>query len=294
MKIKHRHFPYPVLSPFTDDIVGEPLKAEIDAQTIDDNLQFTVTFQLANDALQQLIQRGQAVYAVHLECSSTMKRFYEKSAQPTFNFAIDQKLLNNVVEINFFIVANEDIYGYQNTNFHEDFEGAHFNIQKGDQLAFTETVKMNITKEPIAKTNSIFELAINPLEKAPLITTDFEEKIVISIPKSVYEEITNLRGLIGTDVDQLLISMYYMPALIEGLYYIQNLIESDEVHFIESTVWYRSIAKRLATLGTNIENLNQEDNLPNLAIQILDNVNERALVSIARIFGIEEGGDLEE
>lgn len=294
MKIKHRHFPYPVLSPFSDDIVGEPLKAEIDAQTIDDNLQFTVTFQLANDTLQQLIETGQAVYAVHLECSSTMKRFYEKSAQPNFNFTIDQKLLNNVVEINFFIVANEDIYGYYNTNFHEDFEGAQFNIQKGDQLAFTETVKMNITKEPIAKTNSIFELAINPLEKAPLITTDFEEKIVISIPKSVYEEITNLRGLIGTDVDQLLISMYYMPALIEGLYYIRDLIESDEIHFIESTVWYRSIAKRLETLGTNIEELNQEDNLPNLAIQILDNVNERALVSIARIFGIEEGGEFEE
>lgn len=294
MKIKDRNFPYPVLSPFSDDIVGEPLKAEIDAQTIDDNLQFTVTFQLANDTLHQLIETGQAVYAVHLECSSTMKRFYEKSAQPKFSFTIDQKLLNNVVEINFFIVANEDISGYHNTNFHEDFEGAQFNIQKGDQLAFTETVKMNITKEPIAKTNSIFELAINPLETAPLITTDFQEKIVISIPKTIYEEITNLRGLIGTDVDQLLISMYYMPALIEGLYYIRDLIESDEIHFIESTVWYRSIAKRLETLGTNIEELNQEDNLPNLAIQILDNVNERALVSIARIFGIEEGGNFEE
>ncbi|TKI46250.1 hypothetical protein [Lysinibacillus tabacifolii] len=294
MKIKDRHFPYPVLSPFSDDIVGEPLKAEIEAQTIENGLEFKVTFQLENEALQQLIATGQAVYAVHLECSSTMKRFYERAAQPIFIFTIDQKLLNNVVEINFFIVANEDIYGYHNTNFHKDFEGAQFNIQKGDQLAFTETVKMNITKEPIAKTNSIFELAINPLENAPLITTDFEEKIVISIPKSVYEEITNLRGLIGSDVDQLLISMYYMPALIEGLYYIRDLIDNDEIHFFESTIWYRSIAKRLETLGTNIEQLNQEENIPDLAMQILDNVNERGLVSIARIFGIEEEGEFEE
>ena len=153
---------------------------------------------------------------------------------------------------------------------------------------------MNITKEPIAKTNSIFELTVNPLETAALIAVDFQEKIVISIPKSAYGEITNLRGLIGVDVDQLLISMYYMPALIEGLYYIRDLIDSDEIHFVENTVWYRSIAKRLESLEKNIEQLNQEDNLPNLAIHILDNVNERALISIARIFGIEdEEGELE-
>lgn len=294
MKIKQRHFPYPVLSPYSDDIVGERLKAEIEAETINDDLHFTVTFHLENETISQLIATGQAVYAVHLECSSTMKRFYEKSAQPTFNFTIEQKLLNNLVEINFFIVAEEDIHSYHNSNFHKDFEMVQFNIQKGDQLAFTATTKMNITKEPIAKTNSIFELAINPLETAPLITTDFQEKIVISIPKATYEEITDLRGLIGSDVDQLLISMYYMPALIEGLYYIRDLIESDEIHFIESAVWYRSIAKRLETLGTYIEQLNQEDNLPNLAAHILDNVNERALESISRIFGIEEGGELEE
>lgn len=293
MKIKHRHFPYPVLSPFSDDITGEPLKAEIEAQTIDDDLQFTIIFQLENETLRNLIETGQAVYAVHLECSSTMKRFYEKSKKPTFNFTIDQKLLNNAVDINFFIVANEDIYSYQNKSFHIDFEGAEFNLRKGDQLAFTETVKMNITKEPIAKTNSIFELTVNPLETAALIAVDFQEKIVISIPKSAYGEITNLRGLIGVDVDQLLISIYYMPALIEGLYYIRDLIDSDEIHFVENTAWYRSIAKRLESLEKNIEQLNQEDNLPNLAIHILDNVNERALVSIARIFGIEDEGELE-
>ena len=102
-----------------------------------------------------------------------------------------------------------------------------------------------------------------------------------------------MRGFIGADVDQLLISMYYVPALIEGLYYIQDLMGTEETHLVESSVWYRSIAKRLETLGKNIEQLDQEDNMPNLAMNILDNVNERALVSIARIFGIEEEGEAE-
>lgn len=293
MKIKHRHFPYPVLSPFSDDILGAPLKTKVEVESIDDDLQFTVSFRLENETLRELISTQRAIFGVHLECSSTMKRFFEKSTQPNFIFNIPQKLLNNTIDINFFVVANEDIYAYHNLDFHGDFAGVDFNIQKGDQLAFAETVKMNITKEPIAKTNSIFELAINNLDSAPHIAVDFLEKIVVSVPKMAYEEITNLRGFIGRDVDQLLISIYYVPALIEGLYYISESIESDQLHFIESTVWYRSIAKRLETLGKNIEQLHQEDNLPNLATNILDNVNERTLVSIARIFGIEEGGNEE-
>lgn len=293
MKIKNRHFPYPVLSPFNDDIKGKPLKAKIEVEALESDMQFSATFELENLTLLQMIESGQAVYAVHLECSSTMKRFFEKSSTPVFTFSINHKLLNNVVDINFFVVANEDIYFYQNEDSHEDFEGVQFNLQKGDQLAFTETVKMNIEKEPSAKTSSIFELAVNPLESAPLYSADFQEKIIISIPKPIYEEVTNLRGFIGADVDQLLISMYYVPGLIEALYYIRDLIESEEVHFIESTVWYRSIAKRLETLGKNIEQLNHDENIPNLAIQILDNVNEKALISIARIFGIEEGGEVE-
>ena len=88
--------------------------------------------------------------------------------------------------------------------------------------------------------------------------------------------------------------MYYVPALIEGLYYVRDLLENDEVHLIESNIWYQSLAKRLEVLGKDIGQLNQEENIPNLAMQILDNVNERALVSIARIFGIEEEGEAEE
>lgn len=291
MKIKHRHFPYPVLSPFSDDITGF-LNAEIEAESLESDMQFTAKFQLENESLQKLIEAGQAVFAVHLECSSTMKRFFEKSTKPTFTFNINHKYLNNIVEINFFVIANDDIQSYINDGFHEDFEDAVFNLQKGDQMAFTETVKMNITKEPIAQTNSIFELAINPMENAPFIATDFQEKIIISVPKATYEEINNLRGFIGADVDQLFIAMYYTPALIEGLYYIRELIGSEETHIIESDVWYRSIQKRLQLLGKNIEQLDQEENIPNLAMHILDNVNEKAFISIGRIFGIEEEGDL--
>ena len=155
MKIKHRHFPYPVLSPYSDDIVGDPLEAIIECEIIDSNLRFTAKFHLENNTLRDLIASKQAVYGVHLECTSTMKRFFKKSQIAKFTFDIEQKFLNNQVNINFFVVAEEDIAAYKNDNFHDDFEGVTFNVKKGDQLAFAETVKMNIEKEPVAKTNSI-------------------------------------------------------------------------------------------------------------------------------------------
>lgn len=289
MKIKHRHFPYPVLSPYSNDITGEKLKADITVEKLESEFQFTANFQLENETLLRLIENEQAVYAVHLECSSTMKRFFKISKQPNYSFNINHKLLNNIVEINFFIVAYKDISSYYNTEFHEDFEGVRFNIQKGDQLAFAETVKMNITKEPLAKTNSIFELSVNPNKNAPLFEVDFVEKITISLPKQIYEEITNLRGFIGADVDDIFISIYYLPALIEALYQIRDHIENDSLFMIENTVWYRSIAQRLEKIGESIEELDQKfGDFPNLAMRILDN-NERTLKSIHRIFGIEEG-----
>ena len=107
--------------------------------------------------------------------------------------------------------------------------------KRKQRLAFAETVKMNIIKEQIAKPNSIFELAVNAYDNAPLFAADFQEKIIVSVPKSAYEEITTLRGFIGADVDQLLITMYYIPALIEALYYVKDLIETAAKQPVKGT-----------------------------------------------------------
>lgn len=290
MKIKHRHFPYPVLSPYSDDIVGKPLEANIECEIAESNLRFTVNFHLENSTLREMIVSRQAVYGVHLECTSTMKRFFKKSQIAQFTFDIEQRLLNNQVNINFFVVAEEDICTYNNDDFHEDFEGGTFSLRKGDQLAFAETVKMNIEKEPVAKTNSIFELAFNPDPNAPLFAADFEDKILVSVPQSTFEQINELRGYMGNQVDSLLVTMYYTPALVEGLYYTRDCMKDDTIHLIEEKLWYRSIERRMEQLKFDIHSLTDDVNIPDLANKILDDANTRALNAIKQIYGIEEEG----
>lgn len=290
MKIKHRHFPYPVLSPYSDDIIGMPLETTIECEIVENNLQFTANFLLVNKTLRDLIASKRAVYGVHLECKSTMKRFFKKSETAQFIFNIEPKLLNNQVDINFFIVAEEDISAYYNEDFHEDFDDVTFNVLKGDQLAFAETVKMNIEKEPVAKTNSIFELAVNPDPHAPLFAADFEDKILVSVPQNTFNQINELRGYIGSQVDSLLVTMYYTPALVEGLYYIRDCIKDDTVHLIEEKLWYRSIERRMEQLKFSAHSLADDINIPDLANRILDDANARALYAIKKIYGIEDEG----
>lgn len=290
MKIKHRHFPYPVLSPYSDDISGKPLEATIDCEIVERNLRFTANFSLENPTLGNLIALNKALFGVHLECKSTMKRIFKTSQSARFHFDIEQKFLNNQVDINFFIVAAEDIDTYRNDDFHEDFEGVTFNVRKGDQLAFAETVKMNIEKEPVAKTNSIFELAVNPDPHAPLFAADFEDKILVSVPQNTFDQINELRGYMGSHVDDLLVTMYYTPALVEGLYYMRDCIKDDAVHEIEEKLWYLSIERRMEQIKFNIQSLTGDVNIPDLANRILDDANARALNAIKRIYGIEEEG----
>jgi len=267
-----------------------PLESTIECEIVENYLKFTANFLLGNKSLLDLIASKRAVYGVHLECKSTMKRFFKKSKTSQFTFNIEPKLLNNQVDINFFIVAEEDISAYYNEDFHEDFDDITFNVLKGDQLAFAETVKMNIEKEPVAKTNSIFELAVNPDPHAPLFAADFEDKILVSVPQNTFNQINELRGYIGSQVDSLLVTMYYTPALVEGLYYIRDCIKDDTVHLIEEKLWYRSIERRMEQLKFSAHSLADDVNIPDLANKILDDANARALYAIKKIYGIEDEG----
>ena len=112
----------------------------------------------------------------------------------------------------------------------------------------------------------------------------------MSVPQITFDQINELRGYMGSQVDSLLVTMYYTPALVEGLYYMRDCLKYDEIHLIEEKVWYRSIERRMEQLKFNIHSLTEDVNIPDLANKILDDANARALNAIKQIYGIEEEG----
>ncbi len=276
MRVKEIYYPYPVLTPYSDDIIGDKFIGDVRLHLLDSEIQFEVNMQLNNITLLKLIEEDKVLFAIQLSCQSTMQRFLFTTKNTKYIFSINSKLLSGTVYVNFYVIANNLINNYSNLNFHKDYEGEKFNIQKGEKLAIAQTIHLEIEKEAIINTSSIFQLVPNYEENGPLFSIDILDKIIIRIPIEVHHKIQTLYQY-GSSVNTMLISLYYLPALVEVLYYIKELIINQSLEEEENREWFKSLNIRLNNLGVNINELDSEYNLTNLALRILEDPNCKSL-----------------
>jgi hypothetical protein len=257
MKIKVRNFPHPVLNPVTDDFQSSYFQGRISSQREEDEyLVFTVKFDLKNKKLQELIDNRKANFTVHFECISTMIRMSYSVFSSSLEVKISKNDLNKKIDVNFFILAEDRIDDYINDDTHSDFEGIYFRILKGDILAYSESQTIHIEKTPISKTNSIFKVSKDTyLKDSGIKISTMDHQIEISIPEDSYERIAKLKAF-GEDCNKVLITMLYLPALIDTLFNIY-LISGDVYALagIENLDWYRTLEKKLHIMGYNISDI---------------------------------------
>jgi len=291
LRLRQRNYPYPVLTPFEvadknykfncDLVVEEEVQLSI--------LRFQTNFILKNKVLQQLINEEKAVFALHLECPSTMQRLLFTSFSPKDTFEVNVSLLNKTVDINFFILANSDITGYENIEIDKYSEGFSFSLAKGDTLAIGVPETLEIQKEPIIEMNSIFELVITTNKNAKPLTIDLSgEKIRIHLTKANFELMAHLHTATLSKADTILAAIYYTPAMVEALYHIKEVYEARDdmrIEEIRDTAWFKSIKARLHSISIDIESL-PSDNLVGIAHEMLDDPNKKAMLYVKEL---EEG-----
>ncbi|MBT2583159.1 hypothetical protein [Planococcus sp. ISL-109] len=293
MKVKARNFPHPVLNPVSDDFLKGSFKGEI-IEKIQENdmLEFKIHLDLNNPDLQNLIRMKKASFNIHFECISTMQRFTFSKSEPDFKISIAKELLNKKVDVNFFILADQNIENYTNTDAHSDYTGVKFGIQKGDILAFSESQTIYIEKQPMSNTNSIFKVSKATDPKAPSISISLNEnQIEIAIPEASYEKVGQLQAY-GDDCNKVLISMLYLPALIDTLFNIQDMAQNQEYELedIAGLDWYRTLEKRLQKMGYNIAELNLYD-ITRISYDLLNSSPEAPLISLENIVYNREGDE---
>ena len=305
MKLKIRNFPHPVLNPFTDDFKNSFFKgAIVEFKENNDEIVFLVEYKLKNNTLRNLIGMGKACFNAHFECASTMKRMAFSFSESELKMLSDNgnevtlqgevkiptRYLNKKVDVNFFILSNENMDSYKNDEVHEDFLGESFKIQKGDILAFGITQTIHIEKEPIASSNSIFKISKAIDYKTP-IRIDFSgDQIKIIVPESSYDKIGRLTKF-GDNYNMVLASMIYFPALIDALFNI-CFIKDDPYELVqyESLDWFRTLEKKLKNLGFDIKDLEREDITP-IAYQLLNEETDRPWNALENInYDEEEDG----
>lgn len=295
MKVRPKHYPYPVITPF-EDVKNHKFICELKIEEVVelDLMRFKVKFTLKNKTIQKLIDQKLAIFALHIECPSTMKRFLLTTNQKIDEFEISIHDLNKTVDINFFVLANDTISNYENSELDPYSSGYKFTIEKGEILAIASPELLEIEKDPIIEVNSIFELIPTMEKKAKPISIDLSgSKIRIQLPKANFDQLSYLHGTTSAKTDSILSAIYYVPAMVEALYHIRAAYQSGDDSWLEDiqdTSWYKSIEARLYHMKLSIDSL-PEDNLIGIAHEMLDDPNKKAMKHLQELL---EGGDIEE
>lgn len=293
MKIKQKHYPYPVLNFFDKTPEEINFSCTLDLEEIAelDMVKFKVVYSLNNKVLETLIEQNKATLGLHLECPSTMKRILLKTNSYKDEFEVPLKDLNKTIDVNFFILASDDIKNYENIEVDPYSEGLSFEVNKGDILAIGLPETLEIEKEPLVETNSIFELVPTDKSDAKPIEVDLSsDKIRIHLPKRDFELMNQIHSETFYRADSLLVAIYYTPAIVEALYMIKNMYDErdeDQIDIIRDNIWYRSLKARLYHINLNIEEL-PSNNLLGIAHQMLDNPNKKAMDYFLNVISEED------
>ena len=249
MNIEHRLYPYHVLSYFSDDYINSSFTSSLNIIRRNESIIFELDAKTDNEGLLKLIEEGFAEYIFHIECPSTSYRNIITSSNGSKTVVINESLLNNKVNVCFFIVAKKDIGNFVNKDFNSDYENLSFYVEKANILAIARQFNINIEKEKdnLAQVPSIFLIIKRGDNERKGIEIDMlQEKIEISLSKDDYE---NYLIFSSGNYQSLLHSSIIFPSLV---YVFENL-KTIDMETIEDLRWFKTIKKVLSNLNIEMD-----------------------------------------
>lgn len=270
MRLSERSYPHPVLGN-KDDVEDVAFQVTFDVVPDKSNYYVTVTPQCSSSTLKKMINKGTAVYVLHVECSNTLfRRAYDFAASP-HTVTIPANQLNAKVELNAMIRAKKDVPAYRIDNAHEDYGDARFDVKAGDILAVAEgqTFDADTTHDSLKKISSIMQVEESPKDgDHPMEVDPFStNKIRILLCKQDFTRYKNLKHIPA--LSSHLTTTLVLPVLLQAL----HLVRDDESG-VQHLGWYSNLKKRIEAIGLENES---EDLI--IAQHLLDMPIRRALSS---------------
>ena len=251
MEIKHRYYPHPVLSYYGSDFKNGTFTADVELKAADKEVEFSFNLSTDCSTLINLINMGTASYCVHIECAGTFFRKILKIGNDgKLDYTIPYSKIEGPVNVCSFIAAAEDIPSYQGPDFHDDYIGVTFNINKGAVLAVAKqsTFRVEHSADELARVPSIFMiLEHNDIEAKQMDVDLYEQRILLYLPKDDYYRYKSIMG--DTMQQPIFHSAMILPAL---TYVLTELKQREEMYNFEDKRWYRSLTKKLYDNGIDI------------------------------------------
>jgi hypothetical protein len=145
MKRKTTNSPYPVLYPLGEeylseqgykdasfDVAGDP---EVTVDSVTHNIWIKFDFVLDEGTLKSLVESGDALFYVNVECGLTYYRKPIIQADEHFELEIPYSEVSGSLEIFVGVIAAKDIKSFHAAGFADRFGNVTFDIDKGDILA---------------------------------------------------------------------------------------------------------------------------------------------------------------
>lgn len=285
MDTNNKLFPYPIMSGYNDDYLDNCFNVEIETIKDINNLAITLTYDLKNDELKELIDSKKLEVVYRIECSISSYRKIVKAKNIETKFLINNNEITGKVNVTSYIVATENIENFTNKNFNEDYEGVSFYIAKGNIVAIGDSFSIIVDKDTddLGNVPSIFSIIRRDTDLDRGMEIEIQDdKIKILLDTDTF---SNYRNIVGTPS---LLPIVHSSIILPALIYTLENVKQNASEF-EDLGWFKSIRNKLRKSNIEFDEVYLEQVTSyEIAQKILD-------MPISKAFGaimdIDEGGE---
>ena len=252
-------------------------------------LSFVFRFELNNSGLQQLINRGDAYFAIHFECSKTAYRRLLKTQQKTLTFNVAMTKISGDIALVGAIISDKELPYYKNANLNEDYKENDIFIPKAAFLAYQNMPKIRVNKnyEELQSSESMFSIVRRTADNNEHKPMEFDlgvDKIKIAVNEDIYK--SYIRYSLNDNTQGLLWSLLLLPAIIHML----DRIRTDSISTYENCDWFIKLSRQYRLQGLDFEELIMDLDKPiiQIAQEMLQMPVDKAFTNIGMIIGSEE------
>ena len=283
MKTTHIEYPYPILSPTTNDYKNGSFITDVKSEYSTKDVTLIFKFMMSSSFLSNLIKEGNAKYSVLIECNSTRYRTIFSTCNDCYTISINEADIGDSLSISISVVANNDIPNFQSDEFKSFFESLSFNIFAGDVLAKDKSRVININKSyaKCSSSSSIFNIEKSE-DDEPLNWISSKDYILIKLPQKVYDYYELLS--LNPQTHSVITNVIIVPVLTQILTEIR-----DDKEIYRETNWIKVIFSQLKELGLTEDKLEDINSISNLAYKIFPQSIDKSFTFISGLLSnIEE------
>lgn len=256
MELIDKKYPYPVLTPRSDDYIGCSFDVSGDAIRHDHEVELRLKVELNCPSIQALVRKNDATIILHVECSRSAFR-------KSFDVPVGGRVLrissddvSGRISLCPFIVAQHEIGGYKSEQFNPIYQDLAFCIRCGAVLAegieksvYVETATRDIDYKPdIFSVVPDKNMDEDEREKKQIKIDPCSTKIKIHMPTKAFSQYgALLKSGISNDV---VLSSVILPAMMEALGHMQKVMIADDGDEgdLREFIWFNVVKKRILLL----------------------------------------------